>query len=174
MLMPRSFTEGESVSVIGSVALCAAAAAGAAAAVAPTAAAPRERRGESCAAHCHQLAAYRFSMRYEGHRTKHTRRRDHGHPSTPHARHAGDVQGATVPMPAKTGRSALHMRRRLPKLIRSFAREFMRELDSASALREGGQAPNWLELWNATGRTTITPPAGTLLPRGPLPHVESV
>ena len=40
-------------------------------------------------------------MRYEGHRTKHARRHDHGRPSTPHARHPGNVQGATAPMPAR-------------------------------------------------------------------------
>ena len=43
-------------------------------------------------------------VRYEGHRTKHARRHNHEHPSPPHARHPGNVQDATAPMPTETGR----------------------------------------------------------------------
>ena len=49
-------------------------------------------------------------LRYEGHRPKQTRRRDHGRPSPPHARHPGNVQDATAPMPTKSGRSVRHMK----------------------------------------------------------------
>ena len=38
-------------------------------------------------------------LRYEGHRPKQTRRRDHGRPSPPRARHPGNAQDATAPMP---------------------------------------------------------------------------
>ena len=54
-----------------------------------------------------------WEVRYEGHRTKHTRRHDHGRPGTPHTRQTGSVRGATAPMPAETGRSVRHIRRRL-------------------------------------------------------------
>ena len=36
--------------------------------------------------------------------------RNHGRPSSPHARHPGNVQDATAPMPTKTGRSVRHMK----------------------------------------------------------------
>ena len=36
--------------------------------------------------------------------------RNHGRPSPPHARHPGNVQDATAPIPAKTGRSVRHMK----------------------------------------------------------------
>ena len=49
-----------------------------------------------------QFCAPLVTMRYEGHRTKHTRRRDHGRPGTPHTRQTGSVPGATAPMPVET------------------------------------------------------------------------
>jgi hypothetical protein len=50
------------------------------------------------------------TTRYEGHRPKHTRLHNHGRPSPPHARHPGNVQDATAPMPTKTGRSVRLMK----------------------------------------------------------------
>ena len=52
---------------------------------------------------------FRGGMRYEGHRPKHARLHNHGRPSPPHARHPGNVQDATAPMPTKSGRTVRHM-----------------------------------------------------------------
>ena len=49
-------------------------------------------------------------LRYEGHRPKQTRRRDHGRPSPPHARHPGNAQDAKFNLAAQgeilSGRSS--------------------------------------------------------------------
>ena len=86
----------------------------------------------------------RKAVRYEGHRTKHThehtRRHNHGHPSPPNARHPGNVQDATAPMPTETGRSVRHMRRRLPKLIRSCRLTATLGLPAQPELQAGAQA----------------------------------
>ena len=58
------------------------------------------------------------ALRYEGHRPKHARLHNHGCPSPPHARHSGNVQDATAPMPTKPGRSVQLMKGGSPKLIR--------------------------------------------------------
>ena len=53
-------------------------------------------------------------MRYKGHRIKHARRHDHGHPGTPQTRQAVSVPGAMAPMPAETEGPVRHMKRGLP------------------------------------------------------------
>ena len=53
---------------------------------------------------------FKQGVRYEGHRPKHARLHNHGRPSPPHARHPGNVQDATAPMPTKTGRSVRLMK----------------------------------------------------------------
>ena len=53
----------------------------------------------------------RGRLRYEGHRPKHARLRNHGRPSPPHARHPGNVQDATAPCPLRyVGHRTKHAR----------------------------------------------------------------
>ena len=60
---------------------------------------PRHPNGGLCTVRRPLSRTHGTCLRYEGHRPKHARLHSHGRPSPPHARHPGNVQDATAPMP---------------------------------------------------------------------------